>query len=351
MADTLISIVLPSYNRCQWLGEALDSLVVLRTDDKFAYEIVVVDNASTDATREVVHERAASSAVPIRYFSQSDPGDAPTRNRGVSEARGAWLAFFDDDQFAEPDWLLELYQAAMATDAGVVGGPVALALPPQQLVKLGPVCRGALREVAFYDELHPYEGKALPGTGNALVSRTVFDTVGMFDVSMSGGGSDSDLFLRARAAGFTLWYTPQAVIRHRIPASRLTAEYFRWDAWCCGASHLAHFDHQRRGRVALAALCAARLGQALAVHLPRWLWARMRGDEMAALGWRSRLWRTEGYVRKTLAILAPRWCAQRQFFEALEFRQGRSIGAPIAAMPAASTPHNARNDYETVASL
>src|SRR5690606_23720393 len=119
----------------------------------------------------------------------------PTRNRGVAEARGQWLAFFDDDQFAEPDWLLELFNAAHTTGAGVVGGRVALDLPPEQLKRLGPVGRGALREVSYYDRLHPYEGKALPGAGNALVARKVFEAVGNFDESMINGGSDSDLFL------------------------------------------------------------------------------------------------------------------------------------------------------------
>jgi GT2 family glycosyltransferase/peptidoglycan/xylan/chitin deacetylase (PgdA/CDA1 family) len=327
---TSISIIVPTFNRADWLREAVESLENQVTDGRFTYEIVVIDNASTDATRDTAIELAESSRVPVKYFYQPISGDAPTRNMGIRNSEGQWLAFFDDDQFADPEWLRELHNAACTTEAAVIGGPVHLDLPPQQLEYLGPLCRKALREIAFYPALHPYLKKHLPGTGNALVKRAVFDDLGMFDESMTSGGSDHDFFLRAREARYVLWYTPSAIIRHRIPASRLTEAYFRWDALTGGAGCAAHFDYKMRGRSWMLTMCAVRLGHAVLLTLPALLLGWFRGDEGEVLGRRTVLWRAEGYARKTLAVIAPRLFAQQRFFASLEFRNGRTIGQELA---------------------
>ena len=108
METLLISVIVPTYNRCEMLADALASLFRQETNGEFSYEIVVVDNASTDATKAVVQQAAAEAPAPVRYVHHDVPGDAPPRNRGIAEARGTWIAFFDDDQLAAPDWLLQL---------------------------------------------------------------------------------------------------------------------------------------------------------------------------------------------------------------------------------------------------
>ncbi len=336
----LISIVVPTFNRAHWLGGALASLVNQEPDERFEFEVIVVDNASADNTRDVVDRAAAESSVPIHYLHQSKPGDAPTRNAGVRAARGQYVAFFDDDQFADGRWLSELYSAAQSTQAAIVGGPVLLDLPEAQLQQLGPICRQALREIMFYPKLQSYEPGDLPGTGNALVERGVFERVGTFDESMVSGGSDSDFFLRAREAGCELWYSPRAIIRHRISAERLSPEFFRWDALSGGAGQATQVDFKHRGLPTVLALCLCRVAHTSLVHVPAWLWAMLRGQEGRALGRRTRIWRTEGYVRATLSLLAPRWLAQRAFFASMDFRHGRTLGKPSssdAALPSTAS--------------
>ena len=159
-----------------------------------------------------------------------------------------------------------------------------------------------------------------------VVARSVFEDVGMFDETMTSGGSDFDFFVRARDARYTLWYAPQAIIRHRIPANRLTKAYFRWDALTGGAGQAGHFDYKLKGRGWLIMMCLVRLGHAVLITLPGLIAASLRGDEGQVLGRKTLLWRAEGYARKTLAVLAPRLFAQRAFFESLEFRNGRTIG-------------------------
>ncbi len=321
MKKPLISIVVPTHNRAQWLRAALETLVCQETNEKFIYEIIVVDNASTDDTGSIVQRIAETSPAPVQYALQKTPGDAPTRNMGVERSSGRWIAFFDDDQLAEPDWLVRLYDAALQTSAPVVGGAVRLDLPEEELARLGTICREVLREVDYYNTIHPYTGKNLPGCGNVLVARSVFDSIGLFDTALVNGGSDSDFFLRAQESGCKLWYTPQAVIRHRVPPERLTKEYFRWDA-LQGADNIACFDYQRHGACKLALLSIARLGQAALVHLPMFLCARLRGTPGEILGRRTRLWRAEGYIRRAISLIAPKMFPQKKFLESLNFHKG-----------------------------
>jgi len=295
------------------------------TGGQFTFDIHVVDNASTDETAQAITQFATSSPIAIRYHHQDLPGDAPTRNLGVANATGTWLAFFDDDQIANRTWLSELWSATSGGERPIVGGAVHLHLSDQELAALNPLCRAALRETRLYRTVRPYRRSDLPGTGNALVARAVFDTIGMFDETMTGGGSDCDFFVRAREAGIPLWYTPDAVIRHRVSSERLTPEFLRWDALSGGAEHAGYFDFQRKGLTALLGLCGARVLQALVIHVPLLMWAQLRGDTQAILGRKTSLWRTEGYVRRTLSIIAPAWFAQPRFFESLDLRHGRSI--------------------------
>jgi glycosyltransferase involved in cell wall biosynthesis len=328
----LISIILPTYNRCDMVRRALATIICQETGGEFAYEIVVVDNASTDATRSTIEQVAAESPVPVRYFYESSPGVAFARNCGLANANGDWFAFFDDDELAKPDWLSQLYHVARETGAPIVGGAMHLDLPQETLDRLGKFVRcTSLREIDYYPTVQAYTEKRLPGTNNALVARHVVEAIGHFDSSKVCGEDDSEFFLRARAAGMALYYTPHAIVQHHIPPNRITEEYLRWDARQ-GCSAFAGLDCQFKGRGKLAAICTARIFHAGLVVVPRLAWGWLRGDPGEVLGQRVRLWRTEGYVRGTLAKLAPAWFPQQRFFADLAFRRGRIVeqkGLPV----------------------
>lgn len=125
------------------------------------------------------------------------------------------------------------------------------------------------------------------------------------------------------------------MVRHRIAANRLTHEHLRWDAGQ-GCSTFAGLDYKFKGAAMLAILCAARVAHALLVVVPRLAWGLLRKNPGEVLGQRVRLWHTEGYVRKTLAILAPAFFPQKHYFDSLEFRKGRTVGQPTAQMETAT---------------
>jgi glycosyltransferase involved in cell wall biosynthesis len=334
MKKSFISIIVPTYNRCEMLRGALETLIGQETGEDFSYEVVVVDNASTDATRAVIEQVAATSPVPVQYAYERQPGPAPARNCGLERATGDWIAFFDDDELADTMWLRQLYCAALETKAPIVGGAMHLDLPPEVLNQLSTFVRStSFREIKYYSTIHTYEGRRLPGTNNALVARHVFEAIGTFDKSIVTGGSDSDLFLRARTAGMAMYYTPSAIVRHRIEPNRLTTEYFRWDAQQ-GCNAFAGLDCEHKGRFVLTLLCSARIAHALLVIMPRLAWGWLKRDRAEILEQMVRLWRTEGYTRRTVALLAPEWFPQTRYFDALHFRRGRVIGQKSAQMEA-----------------
>jgi len=320
-----ISVVICTRNRADSLRQALETVVNQDTGGRFAYEVVVVDDASEDGTPDVVQQAIAAASVPVRHERRSAAtGIAAARNNGVEAARGRAIVFFDDDQLAEPDWLARLFDIVEEHSAQCVGGGRKLDLAPEDLARLGPVCRIILGELLFDGPPAPLADKALPSTGNLLLDQAIFKKVGKFDENYAASGEDTDLILRARAAGFVIWSAPTAMVSHMIPEYRLHPEYFQWVSlrWGC---QFAQLDRHRSGVARVLALATARLAQLVLVHLPQLAVAKLRGDAPAALDRRCLIWRAVGYIRATGAI--AKVFPQRAYMEWLEFkREGELFG-------------------------
>jgi len=195
-------------------------------------------------------------------------------------------------------------------------------LPQGHLSHLGPVCRSMLGENTYPPEPAILRGKKLPPTGNIMISRKVFNSVGLFDISMLSGGSDTDIALRIRAAGFVTWTAPNAVVHHLIPPYRLERAFLRITSLRWG-SQLGVIHRKRFGLAKLLDYCLLRVGKALVIDMPRLILAYLKGDTAGILDWKCLQWRTIGYVRQTFCIVAPRLFLQRRFFAQLEFRKSR----------------------------
>ena len=102
MDTPLISIIVPTYNRYDMLRGALESLIHQETEGELSYELIVVDNASTDDTKALVEDVAAEAPVRVRYLYEETPGPGAARNCGLAHAQGEWIAFFDDDDVPAP---------------------------------------------------------------------------------------------------------------------------------------------------------------------------------------------------------------------------------------------------------
>ncbi|QDT38635.1 glycosyltransferase [Stratiformator vulcanicus] len=295
MSETSNSIMKPTItvavctrNRADALRDAVRSLCQLKTNDRFEFEILIIDNGSNDHTHDVWKELSSQSAVPIRYVREDQPGVTHARNRAVAECGSDWLAFFDDDQAADPAWLLELLELTQRRATRCVGGKVVLRLPEGCDRKLHPVVRMLLGESVGLEKERPYSPSITPGAGNLMIRRDVFDDVGRFRVQPNGRGEDTELYLRIHSSGDTGWYSPEAVIHHIIPPERLSGE-FLLDLSARMAVGMAEDERTSRGELMYPLVYGARWVQYLGVLWPRLLLAKIQGDAETILGLRCRL--------------------------------------------------------------
>src|SRR4051812_48231102 len=116
------SIIIPTYNRADELRETIRSIAKLTVSGD--WELVVVDNKSTDHTRAVVEEQSASFPAPLRYLFEREQGRYAALNTGIRAATGKIIATTDDDARVEPDWLTRAAAGLDAIGCDYVGGKV-----------------------------------------------------------------------------------------------------------------------------------------------------------------------------------------------------------------------------------
>ena len=320
MTNPDISVIVCTYNRADWLREAIESLTKLETDD-FTYEVLVIDNASSDNTPEVVKQAAENSACTIRYVREAEPGVSFARNRGLEESKATWIAFFDDDEIAEPDWLLQLMKAAADHDVKIVGGGVRLKLDEGSDRKLKPWVRVML---GCTETMGPqmYDGKRVPTTGNMLIHTEIFEKIGMFRTDLVEGGEDTDVYHRARNIGYEAYHAPQALTHHQIPPFRIEPKYLRSTSMRMG-SHIARREFESYGRFKFPLIAAARLAKTVLVYIPKLLLAKLGGDKEAILEQNCYWWMWKGYLGGAFRLIFRK----QETTNPLSFRQERQFAS------------------------
>lgn len=235
--DLLLSVAVCSYNRSHSLARTLDSLVLMHTSGGVTWELIVVDNNSTDDTRATV-ERYADS-LPIRYVFEAHQGLSMARNRAIREFRGDVLIFTDDDVVVEPNWLANYHSAVCQhPSAAYFGGKVLPFYPagrPEWLTDDGErlaLIDGLLVRFHLGDTVHPFEpGEPTPFGASFALRRSLIAQVGEFrrDLGVTGSvpgrGEEAEYLARAIAVGATGVYVGTAVVNHATDPRRLTLSY------------------------------------------------------------------------------------------------------------------------------
>lgn len=324
MTPPSVTVIVCTYNRKAMLASALESLMGQETGGTFSYDILVVDDASTDGTPGTIELIARHASVCVGYVKADGNGIAEARNRGLQGSSADWVAFFDDDQVAEPTWLKSLLSFALEKDVLCAGGKRLLDLPEGEVRLLPPTLRRLLGEVDLGDAPEACGRREFPPAGNVLFKRHVFEVAGPFDASLTRGGEDTELGRRVRARGITAWYTPLSVCRHATPEYRLKPRYLLWNSLRAG-DNFACRDYLEwgAGRTMFAGI--ARVGKSALVHVPAMFWSLITFDRMKLLACKCDLWRTAGYVLQTAHLLMPRYFTGGRFLQRLEFRKEREI--------------------------
>lgn len=213
-----ISICICTFRRPEGLQRVLQSLARLSLPLDNQVEVIVVDNDSHASARITVESFAGAFPLTLRYFCETRSGVSHARNRCVSEARGEWIAFIDDDEYCEPDWLTELWKLSQSAAADGVFGPVLAdfaAPPPQWLIDSGAHQRPRLptgTSMSYGD----------CRTGNVLFRRIFWEVEGGFDAKLAAsGGEDSDFFWRCVRRGARFVWCDSAIVHESVPEVRM----------------------------------------------------------------------------------------------------------------------------------
>ncbi|MEL7502558.1 MAG: glycosyltransferase [Cyanobacteria bacterium J06554_6] len=258
MLEPLISAIICTHNRAQYLGAAIDSLL----DQSFEhYEVIVVDNASTDQTAAVVQARLPHPQ--LTYVYESTLGLSVARNRGAQTAKGQILAYLDDDAEASSQWLTALSRVFEEYEKiAIAGGKVTLLWPESVTAPpdwLSDELASGLGAYDLGDEMTFITNPNLTPRGlNYAIRKTFLDSVGGFDANLGRVGknllSNEELHMTQLAlrGGWQVAYVPDALAAHNVAPARLKPGWFLSRSWWQGISEC--YREQVSGRAGVGQL-------------------------------------------------------------------------------------------------
>lgn len=241
MVDKMLSVIIPTRNRAELLDFVLNSLR-WQTLSSENYEVLIIDNGSTDNTISVTQKYSAL-LTNIKYFYETEPGLHVGRHRGMFEAKSDILVFADDDIEALPTWLESIQEAFLDPDVAMVGGnnlPMFLTPPPRWLQNM-------------WDRTHSSKMRALPALSilemggsnrdfspyfvfgcNFSIRRQVLLEVGGFhpdgmpkELIRYRGDGETHVSRYVLESGKRCVFHPGASVYHKVMPERMTFEYFR----------------------------------------------------------------------------------------------------------------------------
>ncbi len=226
------TVALCTHNHADRLVRTLQDLEVLRQPEA-AWELLFIDNGCRDATPDLLARHVWPEGWQVRVVREEKLGLSNARNRAIAEARGDYVLFIDDDETPDPDWLCAYERLIRAHQPDAFGGRQVVLFEDTRPAWLKDELLGFLGELNRADEVKPLTDPHTPFYGgNFGIRKAVCEKVGLFDAMLgrkgrdNTGGEEVDFYRRLLAAGFKVWWTPEAVIHHRIQAEKLSRGYF-----------------------------------------------------------------------------------------------------------------------------
>lgn len=232
MDELIFSVVICTHNRADYLARSL--LGIAKQDfPADRYEVLIVDNASSDDTRQRV-ELLQSADRPLRYIYESQLGLSVARNKGWKEATGKYIAYLDDDAIPSETWLKSASDTLEKgpKDIGILGGPVLPIWESERPRWLSDQMLSLLSMVDLGPEPQYVDGDFGIVGANMIIPRDLLERCGGFSSKVGRVGSSllssEEVLLKRQLAsfGFRGYYTPDAWVEHHAPAERLTKAWF-----------------------------------------------------------------------------------------------------------------------------
>lgn len=300
----MLSVAICTFNRAALLSRALQSVVDQNYEGDF--EILIIDNGCTDNTREIVAAWERRDAR-VRYILERRAGISQARNRAMREARGDYLAFLDDDAWADGNWLAGLLNVTKNVEPkpACVVGPVSLVWEGKRPEWFPARFESLLCSYRMGDESRFLKPGDYLLTTNSVFHRATLLKLGGMRTDLGHkrsaliGGEDNDIFNRLLAGGHRVYYEASANVFHPVPKERQTKRYLLRRLFWDGAAQPLFEPHAREnGR-------AARIwneGRSLAKFTVQALADFIKGDRDGAEESFYRLTQRAGRMRTHLLI-------------------------------------------------
>jgi glycosyltransferase involved in cell wall biosynthesis len=233
----MASVIICTYNRAERLRRVLETLNASIVNSAISWEVVVVDNNSSDHTSAVVDAMARACPVLLRYVFESRQGKSNALNRGIATAGGELLLFTDDDVEVAPDWIQRMVEGFADVPCSAIGGRIVAAwngAAPSWYSDRGPY-RLMAAIVQYEHGDTPFFTTHPPFGANLAIRKPALESIGGFRVDLGpnatqgavgGGAEDTELCNRLLAAGHRILYLPGAVVYHPVEPERTTRRYF-----------------------------------------------------------------------------------------------------------------------------
>lgn len=234
------TVIICTYNRSANLPECLSRLARQQKVDDLNWEVLVVDNNSSDNTQAVLKEIGEALPIQIRGEFESEQGLNYARNHGVLSSHGKYFCFIDDDILVSEHWLSSIYYTLVTHDADAVGGRIHL----DKNLKLPRWINDEMLGFLGFQDLgeDPFQmdgNSQYPFGGNMAFNRRVVDKIGLFNPKLGRKGegktkgelfkgAETDYFHRLAASGSpVIYYAPDAIVYHQVMPFQLTKKYFK----------------------------------------------------------------------------------------------------------------------------
>lgn len=234
------TVAIRTCNGEKYLPLILDKLREQVNTEDINWEIVVVDNNSTDDTAKTIQKYQLNwpESYPLQYYFEPRQGASYARQRAIQEAKGSLIGFLDDDNLPSPNWVAAAYAFGRSyPQAGAYSGLVHAIYevePPKNFHRIAS-CLAIIEwsdKEPFCFNYRQKGGLLPPGAGIVIRkeawSQSVPDNLklkGPVNGSLTAKGEDTEAFLYLRNAGWEIWFNPQMHIHHQIPKNRLEKEY------------------------------------------------------------------------------------------------------------------------------
>ncbi|MEM7063651.1 MAG: hormogonium polysaccharide biosynthesis glycosyltransferase HpsE [Cyanobacteria bacterium P01_B01_bin.77] len=233
-----LSVAIPTYNGGNRLAAVLECLRWQLNTDNLSWEVIIVDNNSTDNTAAIVqqYQRGWSRHVPLRYTLETRQGAGYARQKAIQLAASPLVGFLDDDTLPGMTWLISAYRFAKEyPQAGVIASRIQGSFetdPPKNFERIAALL--ALTERGSQPLMYEPRQKVIPPSAGMVVRRQAWIDHVPEELVLTGRtgtsmltGEDTESILHIQRAGWDVWYNPTMRLQHQIPSARLTRQYLQ----------------------------------------------------------------------------------------------------------------------------